>query len=119
MRTCVPPRPRVIVEAPVPARRPGWCRLACLGSWDELLSSASRTPSNAASWARSSAGSSARACGLVAAELRTITVEVAAAHYAEHQGKPFFDDLVAFITRSPVVVMVVEGPDDTFRWCAT
>ena len=37
------------------------CRLACLGSWDEPLSSASPTPSNAAWWARSSAGSSARA----------------------------------------------------------
>ena len=52
---------------------------------------------------------------LVAAELRTITAEVAAVHYAEHEGKPFFDDLVAFITRSPVVVMVVEGPEDTYR----
>jgi nucleoside-diphosphate kinase len=53
--------------------------------------------------------------GLVAMEQRTVTVEVASAHYAEHQGKPFFDDLVIFITRSPVVVMVVEGPDDTYR----
>jgi len=53
--------------------------------------------------------------GLVAMEQRTVTVEVASAHYAEHQGKPFFDDLVTFITRSPVVVMVVEGPDDTYR----
>jgi nucleoside-diphosphate kinase len=53
--------------------------------------------------------------GLVAMEQRTITVEVASAHYAEHRGKPFFDDLVSFITRSSVVVMVVEGPDDTYR----
>jgi nucleoside-diphosphate kinase len=53
--------------------------------------------------------------GLVALQQRIITVEVASAHYAEHQGKPFFDDLVVFITRSPVVVMVVEGPDDTYR----
>jgi len=53
--------------------------------------------------------------GLVAMEQRTITVEVASAHYAEHQGKPFFDDLVTFITRSPVVVMVVEGPDDAYK----
>ena len=37
------------------------------------------------------------------------------AHYAEHEGKPFFDELVTFITRSPVLVMVVEGPDDTFK----
>jgi nucleoside-diphosphate kinase len=52
---------------------------------------------------------------LVAAELRRITREVATRHYAEHAGKPFFEDLVAFITRSPALVMVVEGPgDDTF-----
>lgn len=52
---------------------------------------------------------------LVAAELRTITTETAEAHYAEHDGKPFFDELVIFITRSPVLAMVVEGPDDTFK----
>jgi nucleoside-diphosphate kinase len=51
---------------------------------------------------------------LVAAELRTITKEVAQAHYAEHAEKPFFSDLVTFITRSPALVMVVEGPHDTF-----
>ncbi len=49
---------------------------------------------------------------LVAAELRTITKEIAARHYAEHEGKPFYDDLVAFITRSSALVAVVEGPDD-------
>ena len=52
---------------------------------------------------------------LAAVELRTITAEVASVHYGEHEGKPFFDDLVAFITRSPVVAMVVEGPDDTYK----
>jgi nucleoside-diphosphate kinase len=51
---------------------------------------------------------------LVAAELRTITREVAEVHYAEHQERPFFGDLVAFITRSPSLVMVVEGPEDTY-----
>ncbi len=51
---------------------------------------------------------------IVAAELRTITVEVAETHYAEHQEKPFFGDLVAFITRSPALIMVVEGPKDTY-----
>jgi nucleoside-diphosphate kinase len=50
---------------------------------------------------------------LVAAELRAITVEVAGTHYAEHQGKPFYEKLVTFITRSPALVMVVEGPEDT------
>jgi nucleoside-diphosphate kinase len=52
---------------------------------------------------------------LVAADLRTVTSEVAAVHYAEHDGKPFFDDLVVFITRSPVMVMVVEGPEDAYK----
>jgi nucleoside-diphosphate kinase len=51
---------------------------------------------------------------LVAAELRSITTEVAAAHYDEHLGKPFFDGLVTFITRSEAMVMVVEGPEDTY-----
>ncbi len=49
---------------------------------------------------------------LVAAELRTITRDVAERHYAEHKGKPFYEDLVAFITRSPALVMVVGGPDE-------
>ncbi len=49
---------------------------------------------------------------LVAAELRVITRDVAGRHYAEHLGKAFYEDLVAFITRSPSLVMVVEGPDD-------
>ena len=40
---------------------------------------------------------------------------MASVHYGEHRGKPFFDDLVVFITRSPVVAMVVEGPDDTYK----
>lgn len=52
---------------------------------------------------------------LVAAELRPIAREVAVRHYAEHEGKPFFEELVAFITRSPALVAVVEGPEDTYR----
>jgi nucleoside-diphosphate kinase len=52
---------------------------------------------------------------LAAAEHRRITAEVASAHYDEHRGKPFFDELVAFITRSPVLVLVVEGPDDAYK----
>ena len=56
-----------------------------------------------------------RGLRLVAAELRTISKEVAELHYAEHQGKPFFDGLVAFITRSPVMLLVVEGPDGVHR----
>jgi nucleoside-diphosphate kinase len=52
---------------------------------------------------------------LVAAELRTIDRELAGRHYAEHEGKPFFGELVAFITRSPALLMVVEGPQDTWK----
>ena len=51
---------------------------------------------------------------LAAAELRTIDAETAGRHYEEHQGKPFYGDLVAFITRSPSLVLVVEGPEDTW-----
>jgi len=57
----------------------------------------------------------AKGLKLVAAELRTIDAETAGRHYAEHQGKPFYDDLVAFITRSPSLLMVVEGPEDTWK----
>jgi nucleoside-diphosphate kinase len=53
--------------------------------------------------------------GVVAAELRTIDVVTARVHYVEHEGKPFFDDLVAFITRGPAMMLVVEGPQDTWK----
>ena len=52
---------------------------------------------------------------LVAAELRRIDEETAGRHYEEHQGKPFYGDLVSFITRSPALLMVVEGPQDTWK----
>ena len=52
---------------------------------------------------------------IVAMELRQIDEEIAGRHYAEHEGKPFFADLVAFITRSPAMFMVVEGPEDTYK----
>lgn len=48
---------------------------------------------------------------LVALELRLLDEATAKRHYAEHDGKPFFNDLVSFITRSPLVAMVVEGPE--------
>src|SRR4051812_43114899 len=51
----------------------------------------------------------AKNLSIVALELRTLEVDVAQVHYGEHEGKPFFEDLVAFITRSPIVAMVVEG----------
>jgi nucleoside-diphosphate kinase len=48
---------------------------------------------------------------VVALQLRTLDEGTAKRHYAEHDGKPFFGDLVEFITRSPLVAMVIEGPD--------
>jgi nucleoside-diphosphate kinase len=44
-------------------------------------------------------------------ELRTISRETAEQHYAEHTERPFFGELVAFITGGPLVAMVVEGAD--------
>jgi nucleoside-diphosphate kinase len=52
---------------------------------------------------------------LVAAEYRRVDETLAAAHYAEHRDKPFYGELITFITRSPVFAMVIEGPaDNTF-----
>ena len=44
-------------------------------------------------------------------KLFTIDESLAKKHYAEHAEKPFFGELVTFITSGPVVAMVVEGPD--------
>ena len=52
---------------------------------------------------------------IAAAELRTIDAETAGRHYEEHKEKPFFGELVEFITRSPSMLMVVEGPGDTWK----
>jgi nucleoside-diphosphate kinase len=52
---------------------------------------------------------------IVAAELRTLDVVTAERHYAEHQGKDYYDKLVEFITQGPVLVTVVEGPADTWQ----
>jgi nucleoside-diphosphate kinase len=46
---------------------------------------------------------------LVALQLMTMSRETAAQHYAEHEGKPFFEELVDFITSGPLVAMVLEG----------
>ena len=44
-------------------------------------------------------------------ELKTISRETAEEHYGEHRERPFFGELVDFITSGPLVAMVVEGPD--------
>jgi nucleoside-diphosphate kinase len=49
---------------------------------------------------------------LVAAELKAVDKALAEEHYAEHSDKPFFGELVSFLTRSPVFAMVVEGRGD-------
>lgn len=48
---------------------------------------------------------------LVGLKLIQITPELAAKHYGEHEGKPFYEDLIVFITSGPVVAMVWQGLD--------
>ncbi|MBJ7282315.1 MAG: nucleoside-diphosphate kinase [Acidimicrobiia bacterium] len=48
---------------------------------------------------------------ITALEMRTLDAETAGRHYAEHAERPFFGELVSFITRSPLVAMIVEGPE--------
>ena len=55
---------------------------------------------------------------IVALELRTLPASIAEAHYAEHADKPFFKDLVAFITGGPLVAAVVEGTEVITSWRA-
>jgi nucleoside-diphosphate kinase len=52
---------------------------------------------------------------IVAAELRTIDQPTAERHYGEHQGRPYYDKLVEFITQGPALVLIVEGPEDTWQ----
>jgi nucleoside-diphosphate kinase len=53
----------------------------------------------------------AKGLTLGALELRRLDEATARKHYAEHEGKPFFGDLVSFITGGALVAMVVEGPE--------
>ena len=46
---------------------------------------------------------------IVALRHMTMDAQLAEQHYAEHEGKPFFGELVAFITSGPLVAMVLEG----------
>jgi nucleoside-diphosphate kinase len=54
-----------------------------------------------------------RGLRIAAMELRRLDDEVLGRHYAEHVGKPFYADLVAFMSSGPVVTAVIEGPEDT------
>jgi len=57
----------------------------------------------------------ARGLRIARMELRTLDAGVLARHYEEHVSKPFYPDLVAFMSRGPVVAMVVEGPTDAWE----
>jgi len=52
---------------------------------------------------------------VVAAELRLIDVDTARRHYTEHEGKPFLDRVIAGLTRSAALVLIVEGPGETWQ----
>ncbi len=57
------------------------------------------------------------AIGLTIATSKEMTLDraIAELHYAEHEGKPYYAPLVDFITRGPVLVAIVEGPQDTWQ----
>ncbi|MCZ2500533.1 nucleoside-diphosphate kinase, partial [Xylophilus sp. Kf1] len=46
---------------------------------------------------------------LVGGKFMQVPMELAEKHYSEHEGKPFYDKLISFITSAPVFAMVVEG----------
>ena len=48
---------------------------------------------------------------IVAMKLMQVEVELAERHYSEHSSKPFFPELIEFITRGALVALVLEGPD--------
>lgn len=52
---------------------------------------------------------------IVAMELRRLDADTLARHYEEHVGKGFYADLVAFMSRGPVVALVLEGPENTWE----
>jgi nucleoside-diphosphate kinase len=52
---------------------------------------------------------------VVAMDLRTLDADTLAKHYEEHVGKGFYGELVEFMSRGPVVALVIEGPEDTWQ----
>jgi nucleoside-diphosphate kinase len=52
-----------------------------------------------------------RGLRLIAAKFLQVSKELAETHYAIHKGKPFYDDLIDYITSAPVMAMVWEGPN--------
>lgn len=52
-----------------------------------------------------------RGLKIAAMKFEQVTRQTAERHYGEHQGKPFYEGLVSYITSAPSVLMVIEGPD--------
>jgi nucleoside-diphosphate kinase len=52
-----------------------------------------------------------RGLRVVAAKFMSVSTELAEEHYAIHKGKPFYDNLIKYITSAPVMAMVWEGPN--------
>ncbi len=57
----------------------------------------------------------AKHLSVIAMDLRTLDADTLARHYEEHVGKGFYADLVQFMSRGPVVAMVIEGPENTWE----
>jgi nucleoside-diphosphate kinase len=57
----------------------------------------------------------AKGLKIIALDLRVLDVDTLARHYEEHVGKGFYADLVTFMSRGPVVALVLEGPEDTWE----
>ncbi|MDA0370456.1 MAG: nucleoside-diphosphate kinase [Actinomycetota bacterium] len=57
----------------------------------------------------------AKGLRLVALDLRSLDADTLARHYEEHVGKGFYADLVEFMSRGPVVALVLEGPENTWE----
>lgn len=55
---------------------------------------------------------------IVRLEMRMMTKELAAKHYAEHVGKDFYEPLVEFMMSGPLVAAVIEGDDAIAEWRA-
>ena len=56
----------------------------------------------------------AKDLAIVALDMRMLDADTLARHYEEHVGKGFYADLIAFMSRGPVVALVLEGPEDTW-----
>jgi len=52
-----------------------------------------------------------RGLKIIAARFQSVPLDLAEKHYAVHEGKPFYEGLIAYITSSPVMAMIWEGPD--------